>query len=337
MNQNAETLLDIVLNSLTKSDDISSGSPSAIDEYKCLPIMYPCRSQGASFPATLVNHPACRNLLVVFVHRIVRHSGILSSQRVVLLTRHHRIHKETAGIAQFLRVRKLGATNVDNDLTQLLCGRLADALTLKFATDIAIVKTRLEHRFKLIDNHRDEETVLPVVLEAALAIAILTVLTRNQAQTPCSNLHGMNLSNQVFDLHPVSTNILYSAGSHIARYQGQVLSTIESIAQADIHDVVPSLTASTSHTTSGDIPSLHGRMDHNTREIASKQQIAASSNNDIGLSGLTQQLGYLLGFLSVFVLQETAALGINTKSIMRQQAIIAQIFQPLQQFIRCSA
>jgi 7-cyano-7-deazaguanine synthase in queuosine biosynthesis len=76
---------------------------------------------------------------------------------------------------------------------------------------------------------------------------------------------------------------------------------------------------------------------HNTREIASKQQIAASSNNDIGLSGLTQQLGYLLGFLSVFVLQETAALGINTKSIMRQQAIIAQIFHPLQQFIRCSA
>ena len=67
---------------------------------------------------------------MVSINGVVRHQGILGSQRLVFGTADNWIHKETASITLHLRVRKLGITDVYNDLTQLLGCRFNYALTL---------------------------------------------------------------------------------------------------------------------------------------------------------------------------------------------------------------
>ena len=184
---------------------------------------------------------------MVVVNVIVRHIGILREQLFELLTTDDRIHKEAAGIAHHLRIGQFGIADVNDDLSQLLGRGMVDATALQFCTDIAIVQTRREDRRELIGDMSDEITVLPLLLEAALTIAILAITIGKTALPAGLNLNGFDADYQVFDLSTIGSDILYGTGSHIARNQRKVLAAKQVSLKAASYHVVPHHTTATTH------------------------------------------------------------------------------------------
>ena len=177
MNIYIELLLHITLDSLAEGHNLTSRCATQIDENQCLTVMYASTSQRLTLPSTLFYHPSCRNLLVFRINGIMGHIRILRSQLFILAARHYGIHEEAACIARLLGIRQLGITDVYNHLAQLLGRRLSDTSALQLRTDIAVVKSRTEFRRELIFDTRNQETVLPLLLKATLAIAVCTILT----------------------------------------------------------------------------------------------------------------------------------------------------------------
>ena len=198
-----------------------------------------------ALPATLFNHPTCGNLLVLGIDGIVRHLWVLCNKRFVLLTADDGIHEETASIALYLWIWKLGITNIDNNLSQLLGSRFADALTLQFAKDIAIVEMRHKGLREFIDDHRYQKAIFPFLLETALAITILTIMMVNDAKASRSNFYSMYLTDKVLSLSTIGPNILNSTGAHVARNQREVFCAIESHAKALVHHIIERFTTAT--------------------------------------------------------------------------------------------
>ena len=122
-----------------------------------------------------------------------------------------------------------------------------------------------------------QKTILPVVLETAVAITILAVGIAESAQLSRRNLNGFDLNNQVFCLHTIGSDVLHSTGSDIARNQRQVLGTIESLLNSQCHYPVPLHTTAAGHPATIDIDAHQCGVNHNALEVASQQQVAAST------------------------------------------------------------
>ena len=246
-------------------------------------------------------------------------------QRLILLATDDGIHEEAAGIARHLRVGQFSLTNVDNDLPQLRGSRFRNATTLQFSTDIAVVQVWLEVGSQLVSDMGDEIAVLPVVLEAAIAVSVLTVGIRESAESPRGYLHGFHLDDEVFHLHTVCTDILYGTGTHVARYQRQVLHAVETLLQTHRHSIVEDDTAATNHSHALERTAFQGRMYHNTLEVTRQQQIAAATYDDKRGVRRCQHLCYLLRLFEGLIFQEAAAPGIDAKRIVCQKAIVAKV------------
>ena len=245
----AETLTDVFADGLAKVDNLLTCGTTPIHEDEGLAVMYACTSQRAAFPATLVYHPAGRNLLMVGIYIIMWHVGILGEQLLELLATDNWIHEEAAGITRDLGVWELGIADVDDYLAQLgSCGRL-DASTVEFATDIAILgRLAALVAGEVVDDMGDEVFVLPLVLETAVAIAILALLTSEDTQATGTNLDGLDSLYQVLDLSTIGTDILDGTSPHLTGYERQVFCTIKSMANAPGNDLVPRFTTTTTNT-----------------------------------------------------------------------------------------
>ena len=276
----AETLANVMLDGLAEGDNLGACGTAAVDEHQCLLVVNAGTTKGTAFPSTLVNHPAGRNFFVVAINRIMRHPLVLCSQLLVFIATDDGVHEEAAGIAHDLGVGQLGIADADDDVAQLLGSRCFYPPALQLGTDVAVVETGRKDRRELISHHRDEETVLPFMLETAVTIAIATIVNGDGAQLASSNLNGIDGMNQVFDLNSIGTDILNGRGSHVARNKRQVLSAIKAIAQTDIYDVVPYLTTAAGHPIALNIPPLDGRVDDNAVVVLGKQQVAATTNDD---------------------------------------------------------
>ena len=218
MDINAKLCFDIVADSVAEVDNLLTCGATTIDKHQGLLVVDACTAQRTAFPATLVNHPAGGNLLVVSIYIIMWHIGIGGQQLLELLTLHDGIHEEAACIARDLGVRELGIADVDDDLTQLGSCRRLDASAVKLATDIAILgRLTALVAGQLVDDMRDEVFVLPLVLETAVAIAILALLARKDTQAASTNLDGFDRRYQVLDLGTIGTDILYGTGTHLTR------------------------------------------------------------------------------------------------------------------------
>ena len=112
---------------------------------------------------------------MVFIDGIVGHAGIEGSQLAILLFGHHGVHEEAAGIAFHLRVGQFGIADVDDALAQLGSGGLKDAFPLELRADVAIVELGGELSFQTVGDVGDDVTVAPLVLEAALPVAVVAV------------------------------------------------------------------------------------------------------------------------------------------------------------------
>ena len=87
---------------------------ATIHQHQCLFIMHSSRSQGFSFPTTLVNHPPCRNFYAAVGQLMVRYAGIFLLQGFQFFFRHNGVHKETAGITHHFRIGQLALANSNN-------------------------------------------------------------------------------------------------------------------------------------------------------------------------------------------------------------------------------
>ena len=68
MNIDAKLLLHILADGFTKVHDFLARGTATIHQYQRLLIVHSGTAQALSLPATLVDHPACRNLLVFLPH-----------------------------------------------------------------------------------------------------------------------------------------------------------------------------------------------------------------------------------------------------------------------------
>ena len=69
---------------ITQPNDVGSRSTAAIHQHQGLTRMYAGSTHAAPFPATLVDKPACGNLLMIFINIIMRHLRIGRKQGVKL-------------------------------------------------------------------------------------------------------------------------------------------------------------------------------------------------------------------------------------------------------------
>ena len=186
---------------------------------------------------------------MVGIYIIMWHVGILGLQLFVFATLDNGIHKEAAGITCHLGVRKLGIADVDDHLAQLGGSGHLNATAVQFATDIAIFGRLMTFISRqLIDNMRNEVFVLPLMLETAVTITILTLLAREDAQLASTYLYSLDRCYQILHLCTISTDILYGTGTYLTRNKREVFSTIESMAYAPGNDLVPRLTTTATNT-----------------------------------------------------------------------------------------
>ena len=244
----AKALTDVVANGLAEVDNLLTCGATTIDEDEGLLVVDTCTAQRTAFPATLVNHPAGGNLLVVSIYIIMWHIGIGGQQLLELLTLYDGIHEKAACIARDLGVRELGIADVDDDLTQLGSCRRLDASAVQLATDIAILgRLTALVAGQLVDDMRDEVFVLPLVLETAVAVPILAFLASEDAQATRTYLHGLDRHYKVLDLGTIGTDILDGTGTHHTRNERQVFSTIKPVANTPGNDLVPRFTTTTAN------------------------------------------------------------------------------------------
>ena len=322
MDVNAELLTDILANRLAQGDDFLSCSASKIHQHQRLLVVHAGTSQRTAFPTALVNHPTGRNLLVLVVDEVMGHGGIGSLKLFELLATDHGIHKEAACIAHHLRIGQLLTAYVDDDRTQLFGRGMVDATALQLCTDIAIVQARRKNGRELIGDVGDEIAVLPLLLETALAIAVLAVAIGKTAQSAGLNLNGFDADYQVFNLGTIGSDILHGTGSHVARNERQVLGSVQPLLQAESHHVVPRHTATATHQLAIDLVVAHGRVYHDAREVARQQQIAAATYYNKRCRRRTQNFGHLLSLLLRLVFQEAVTTGLNAKGVVCQKAIV---------------
>ena len=266
------------------------------------------------------------------IYRIMWHTKILRSQFLILRLLYDRIHEETACIALHLGVRQLGITNLYDDLTKLLGGRRCDAFLFQTAADVTIVEIGHKGARKAIDDMGDKILVAPLMLEFALAITILAISIVEDHQLTCGNLHCFHLIYNILRLDTIGTDVLYGTRPYLTRDNRQVLGTMITILHGKSHDIIEDLAASAFQEDGSrflitqDLNALDGRMKHGSRVIAREQEVASSSQDEQRLILCCQRRNNLLGFLNRGILQEAMASCLYAKCIVRQEAVVLNIF-----------
>lgn len=222
----------ILNDALIECDNLLAGCASSIDKHERLTVVYASPSERCALPSALFYHPSSRNLDMVSIHYVMRHSFVLRSEAFVNIAPYNRVHKEAACIASHLRIGELSLAYIDNGLTQLLSCRLTDALLLKRMANIAIVKIRTEVEREAISDVSNHIMVFPLVLEAALTIGIAAVFVRELHHIAGSNLHSLNFRNQVLGFSTVCTDVLHRTCAHFARYKREILCSMPSFSTA---------------------------------------------------------------------------------------------------------
>ena len=165
------------------------------------------------------------------------------------------------------------------------------------------------------------------MLEPTVTIAIPAILIAEDTASACRYLHSMNLTNEILGLYTIGTDILHSRSTHIARNQREVLQAVIACLDTECHDVVPHLSTATDHTAVRfKTIARDTRAHHDTLKVFRQQQITTATYYYIRCIRRTQDLSNLLRLLFVFKRQETTALGINTKCVMRLQTIVYFIY-----------
>ena len=175
MDINAKLLLHILSDGLTEIDNLLTRSTATIHQHQSLLVMHTGTSQTLALPSALIDHPSCRNLLMLPVDGLMRHARILGCQSIILRLLYDRIHEEAARIALHLRIRQLGIADFDDDITKLLRCRMFDILSRQRCTDVTIVQVWGISLLQAIDDMGNEILVSPLMLELALAIAVLAI------------------------------------------------------------------------------------------------------------------------------------------------------------------
>ena len=305
-----------MLDGLAEPDHLVACRAATVDQHQRLLVVHASAAQRAAFPATLLNHPASGNLLVVSIYIIMWHVGIAGSQFLILPATHDGVHEEAAGIARQLWVGQLGPANVDDGLAQLTGRRLADALPLQLCTYVAIVELGLKRLAQLEVDLRDEVAVAPLVLEAAVAVAIAALSVLEATQLARGNLHGPHPFNQVLGLSPIGPNILHGCRPHVARNERQVLGTIETVGDGSFDHPVPLHATATEQAGAVNASADGVRPDDDAGEIARQQQVAAAADDEERLGAVSQDGRYPDGLFRVLVAQVAATAGVDAKSVV---------------------
>ena len=133
-----------------------------------------------------------------------------------------------------------------------------------------------------VDDVRHNEAILPILLEAALPIAILALLALYRHTMAGCYLHRFHTLYQILCLNAIGTNVLDGTCTHLTRDEREVLGTIPATLHTECDEVVPCLTAAHAHQDiilfySHEFHTLNGRMQHRAVKVGSQQQIAATA------------------------------------------------------------
>ena len=170
--------------------------------------MHTGMSHTLSFPSATVDHPSGRNLDMSVIHRIVRHVRILCEQCFKLHFRYNRIHKETACIAQYFRIRQLGLPDGNNDPAYILQIYLT-SLFLQFRTDISIFQMEDRMLFQPIGYESHCIFSFQFLFEDTFPICITAFLPHEPAFFSGFQSKRIYRNNQILGFHTIGTDILY--------------------------------------------------------------------------------------------------------------------------------
>ena len=205
---------------------------------------------------------------------------------------------------------------------------MVDAPRLQFVAYIAIVELRAEFAGEPVGDRRDEEAVLPLMLEAAVAVTIATVRAPHSDQPTGFYLHRLHLLYEVLGLSAVGPDVLHGRRPHLARYEREVLGTMPSVLHAGGHHIVPHLAraAAQQHAVAvvggSGIDTMYGRAYHGAGEIGGEQQVAAPTQDKHRLSlGINSGQG-IDGLLGRIKLHIPPARGVDTEGVVRLEVII---------------
>ena len=254
-------------------------------------------------------------------------------QLTELVGTYHRIDKETACISLYGSVGQLVFPNPYNYVAQLSGCRLGNAVGIQFCSNLPVVNLREELPRQPVSNVRDEETPAPVVLETALAIAIVALRCSYDNTLARLKVDSLYTVDNIFYLHSVGTNVLNGRCADVAGYERQVFRTEKAIGNTVFHYVVPLLATAAAQQYSvvrrlffNWMHALDGRT-HNRRRIVARQQKVASATNDKQRAVFVgQAYCYLHCLVGCLIFQKTPAPRINVERIMLQQAVVADGF-----------
>ena len=128
---------------------------------------------------------------------------ILRLQFPKLLFAYDGVHEEAACVAKDLGVGEFAAPDLDDRLSHLLRRGVGDGFLGQGRTDVAIVELRIKLCGEPVGDGGDEEAVAPLVLEAALSVAVATVAALEAAEASRRYLHGLHLFDEVAGLRAV--------------------------------------------------------------------------------------------------------------------------------------
>ena len=166
---------------------------------------------------------------------------ILRLQFPKLLFADDGVHEEAACVAKDLGVGEFAAPDLDDRLSHLLRRGVGDGFLGQGRTDVAIVELGIKLCGEPVGDGGDEKAVAPLVLEAALSVAVATVAALEAAEASRRYLHGLHLFDEIAGLCAVGTDVLHGAGTTLARYQREILRTVVAIGDTPRHEGVPLL------------------------------------------------------------------------------------------------
>lgn len=155
----SELGLHVLYYLLIQSHNLVACSSTTVYQHKRLTVVNPCPTERTALPSALLNHPSGRNLDMLLVNYIMRHTIVLCCKALVHVAVHNGIHEEAACIAHNLRVGQLCLAYFDDGLAQLFGSRSCYALAFERMADVAVVEIGGEGAREAIGDMRNEELV----------------------------------------------------------------------------------------------------------------------------------------------------------------------------------
>ena len=172
----AETGFDIVDNGIGQRPYVGRCGAAGIDKNQRLFIVDGGTSEGATFPARLLDEPSCGELIATIRILEGHEVGMLHLQPLINFGGNNGVFEEATCAAYLIRIRKLGITNIGDNIGQLAGGKVCQLHLTECRSQALVAEMGLKPMLKAEADAVDKASAFQRSLEDGVAVGKLATL-----------------------------------------------------------------------------------------------------------------------------------------------------------------